>query len=406
MGDIRALNRLWRRCVAALAGLLWLGGAQAQNLPLPPITLDYFGLVLSRDDATMPWPSVPFGSWRLWDAHVTWALLEPEPGRWNFQLLDRLVDEATAHRTQLLLVLAHSPAWASARPTEASAYKPGYAAEPQRIEDWRNYIRTVVQRYRGRIEGYQIWNEPSDKTHYTGSIPQLVELTCEAQKIIKSIDPAAKVVSAGSAGGGRHVQYLDDFLRLGADRCIDVVAHHFYVPRFGPEQMLPMIRQVREVMRSRKVDHLPLWNTETGWWIANTDGQPDHPIVANGGWRKLDADTEAGATLQRVFLLSRAEGVERLYWYSWVNAYGWGLADNQAKPKPAARYWNTLVNTLLGETVQACSTRGGQIGCTLNNAAGQRRDIAWDIGNALQRHDGPASGQGAVGGVPFAPAKP
>ena len=152
MGAFATLTRRWRRRSAALAGLLWAVVGQAQTLPLPPITLDYFGLVLSRPDARMPWPSVPFGSWRLWDANVTWPFLEPEPGRWNFQLLDRLVDEATAHRTKLLLVLAHSPAWASARPTEASAYKPGYAAEPRQIEDWRHYVRTVVQRYRGRIE--------------------------------------------------------------------------------------------------------------------------------------------------------------------------------------------------------------------------------------------------------------
>ena len=152
MGNIRTLKRLCPPWAIALAGLLWMVVGQAQTLPLQPITLDYFGLVLSRADARMPWPSGPFGSWRLWDANVTWPFLEPEPGRWNFQLLDRLVNEATAHQTKLLLVLAQSPAWASARPTEASAYKPGHAAEPRRIEDWRHCVRTVVQRYRGRIE--------------------------------------------------------------------------------------------------------------------------------------------------------------------------------------------------------------------------------------------------------------
>ena len=52
-----------------------------------------------------------------------------------------------------LLVLAHSPAWASARPDERNAYKPGMAAEPARMDDWRNYVRMVGQRLQRATHG-------------------------------------------------------------------------------------------------------------------------------------------------------------------------------------------------------------------------------------------------------------
>src|SRR5262249_29759607 len=44
-----------------------LGGA-----PVPNTT---FGMQIKRADTTTAWPSVGFGAWRLWDAHVSWSRL-------------------------------------------------------------------------------------------------------------------------------------------------------------------------------------------------------------------------------------------------------------------------------------------------------------------------------------------
>jgi hypothetical protein len=311
-----------------------------------------------------------------------------------------MVDEAEAHSVSPLLVLAHSPSWASARPKERSGYKPGFAAEPADIADWRNYVKEVGTRYRGRIREYQVWNEPSDKVHFSGSLEKMVELTCEAYKVLKSIDPANKVVSPGSAGASYHIKYLDDFLKSGGARCIDVVAHHFYVPRFGPEAMVPIIREVRGVMQRNGLANMPLWNTETGWWIASTDGRPEHEIVTKGGWRKLDADREAGGVLQRAFLLARAEGVDRFYWYAWTNSYGWGLTDTAGKPKPAAQYWNQIAKTMLGRRVEQCVATGIEYVCNLGGANLLRTNVSWSDPSALVRREGPAATQPVDTAVP------
>lgn len=364
--------------------------AQEGAAALPgPVTRDYFGLVMSRADPAHPWPSVPFGSWRLWDAYTNWPQLEPRPGQWDFTRLDRLVAEAQQHGVKPLLVLAHSPAWASARPAEASAYRHGVAAEPARLADWSNYVRTVGERYKGRIREYQVWNEPSDKGHYTGTVDNLVQLTCEAQRILKAIDPGILVVSPGSSGPGRHIKYLDSFLAAGGAACIDVVAHHFYVPRFGPEAMVPMIREVRQVMARRGVGKLPLWNTESGWWIANTDGTPDHDMVAKGGWRKLDADREAGAVIQRAFLLARAEGVERFYWYAWNNPYGWGLSDSAGMPKPAAADWQKIFSILEGAHVSTCIAQNESYACEIRSTSGAKLTLKWSDADSTIAREGP-----------------
>jgi len=85
--------------------------------------------ITSAADGT-PWPVVPFGTWRLWDAYVTWKDLEPSKGIWNFAKLDALVSLAAQHNVEIILPLALTPQWASGRPNEPSAYTPGAAAEP------------------------------------------------------------------------------------------------------------------------------------------------------------------------------------------------------------------------------------------------------------------------------------
>ena len=400
---LRAPLRRWAG--ALLAGLLtaWVpaGCAQPAAPLLGPVDLAYFGLVMNREGAKgqLPWPTVAFGSWRLWDTYVAWPNLEPERGRWVFGVLDKLVAEAQDHGVELLMSLAHSPKWASARPDEPGAYAPGAVAEPASIDDWRNYVRTVGQRYKGRIAAYEVWNEPSDRSHFSGSVDKLVELTCEASRILKAIDPTVRIVSAGSAGGGGHIRYLDNFLSRGGAACIDVVAHHFYVPRFGPEAMVPLIREVKAVMRKNGVAQLPLWNTETGWWVGNVDGEPAPAHIQRGGWRQLDTDLALGAAIQRTLLLSRAEGVERIYWYQWVDSV-MGLADAAGRAKPGTRYWGEAVKRMRGQVVGPCRASGDDTSCELTGPQGAKTRLRWHDPQSLRAREGPAPGPALPDGLP------
>lgn len=346
-----------------------------------PIPLTYFGLHIHHSDNGTPWPNVPFGSWRLWDAYVGWAHLEPARGQWDFSRLDRYVAMAQLTKVELLLPLAMTPPWASARPNEPSPYKPGNVAEPALIEDWINYVSTVGTRYKGKIKQYEIWNEPSDRNHYSGSPEMLVRLTCEAKRVLKQIDPAIQIVSPASAGGGHHIDYLDNFLAGGGKNCIDVVAHHFYVFNKPPEAMVPLIREVRSVMVKHGIGDKPLWNTETGWWLANGDGTPDHPMVAKRGWKKLALQDESGDYLERALLLARAEGVARFYWYSWDNRYGLGMIEPTSRdPKPIVNKWRNFVTDFTDSTQLQCRKDAQNWRCTYLRRDGVIRHIRWPAG--------------------------
>lgn len=351
-------------------------GASAQSDAIP---IEFFGLHIHRADKGTAWPDVPFGSWRLWDAYVDWPNLEPSPAKWDFLRLDRYVAMAKLGKVEILLPLGNSPSWASARPAEPSAYKPGNASEPANIEDWRRYVRTVGERYKGRIRHYQIWNEPNLKPFFTGSPQKLVELTCEAFQILKAIDPLNQIVSGGSTPGGKdHLGYLNHFLASGGKNCIDIVGHHFYVPLSGPEAMVPLIRGVRRVMKENGVSQKPLWNTETGWWLASSDGTPDHQIVAKGGWKKMSLDYK-GNIVFRAFALARSEGVERFFWYAWDNEALGLIEPTTKKPKPVTEKWRSAVNTLLGASDLHCIQEGNAWRCDFVGSDGVKTQTSWAV---------------------------
>src|SRR5580658_6509043 len=105
-------------------------------------------------------------------------------------------------------------------PALASAHPPADNAEPANLDDWRTYVRTVVSRYKGRIEAYEIWNEPNLRDFWTGTLDQMLTLTKEASQIIHSVDPKALVVSP-SATADYGIPWLSEFLNKGGGQYVD-----------------------------------------------------------------------------------------------------------------------------------------------------------------------------------------
>jgi glycosyl hydrolase family 39 (putative alpha-L-iduronidase) len=306
MKEMGAMAGIRGRAVYLFAMIALLSAQADGKYQLVPssqrIPANFFGMHIHHATTGTPWPSVPIGGWRLWDALVAWPQIEPRKGEWSFGLLDQYVSMAEQHQTEVLLPLGLSPQWASARPLESSVYQPGNAAEPADNADWRNYVTAVVTRYKGRIGAYEIWNEPNNKGFWTGDTQKMVALTQEASEIIHRIDPTAFVVSpAATTNSG--IAWLSQFLNLGGGRYVDVIAYHFYVSPQPPEAMVPLIEQVRQIMSDTGVSDKPLWNTESGWQVPKPFPSADL----------------AAAYLARAYILNWASGVSRFYWYAWDN---------------------------------------------------------------------------------------
>src|SRR5206468_3300310 len=156
--------------------------------PASGIPLTLFSMhVQSELFSGMPWPSVSFGSMRLWDTYTTWNDLNPSAGNFNWPALDRWLDAAQQHGVDVIYTFGATPTWASSNPTGKCDYNPGACYPPANMQDWDNFVRAVATHAVGRIKYWEMWNEANQHGYWSGSIPALVTMTQHASAIIKSV---------------------------------------------------------------------------------------------------------------------------------------------------------------------------------------------------------------------------
>lgn len=339
-----------------------------------PIPATLFGLHIHKATTTTQWPSIPFGVFRLWDVYGTWSDLEPQKGKWNFTTLDKLVALSEEHGVRMQLSLGTPPPWASARPAEPPAFRPGGTAEPKNMEDWRNYVRTLATRYKGRIHEWELWNEPNLKQFYTGNVTTMVELAREAYQILKEVDSSNILISPAPTGGYTGPSWVENFLNAGGGNYVDVIGFHFYVTLQGPEAMVPVINQVRTIKSAKGMAEKPLWNTETGWFIQNSTND----VKPTASFMVLSQE-QAVAFVARSYILSWADGVTRLNWYDWDSTTMALSEDGGKKRKPAAYSYLMTEKWLVGARMTACdSDSSGTWVCQITRDGGYNGYIVWN----------------------------
>ena len=81
------------------------------------VPAQYFGMHLVK---TQPWPTVSFGSLRLWDTDTRWQQMNPASGVYDFSTLDAYLALAHTHANlDVVLVLGGTPNWISSDPANA-----------------------------------------------------------------------------------------------------------------------------------------------------------------------------------------------------------------------------------------------------------------------------------------------
>jgi hypothetical protein len=128
-----------------------------------------------------------------------WRELEGTgPGVFNWTNADRVMDQIDAYGLNVIARVGVQPKWAEG----------GYphVGPPKNYQDFANFLTALTTRYQGRIDAYQIWNEPNLAREWGNRPPNPVEYTellKVAYQTIKAIDPNAYIISAGLAPTSR-----------------------------------------------------------------------------------------------------------------------------------------------------------------------------------------------------------
>jgi hypothetical protein len=349
----------------------------------------FFGVHVHRSVQNSLWKQVGFGAIRLHDNNVTWAELEPVKGGWQWDRLDKIIQNARSANVEVLLPLQATPTWAASDPRSAGAYGLGANTMPAKIEDWDAYVATIANRYKGTVAAYEVWNEPNLKQFFNGTPKEMAELTKHASEVIHRVDPAAKVVCS-SITGSYGIDWLRKYIGAGAGKYCDVIGYHFYPHHQPPEKMLPIIDAVQKVLNEAGLSGKPLWNTETGWLIS-TGGAVDAKAAGFDSDAKVLNSDEAAAYVPRALLLSRYMGVDRFYWYAWDDAsMGLSASRGEGWTRPAQVYadFQKLVSQ---SQLNRCQNTGALWQCQLQLRGGERLFVLWSDGN-IQSVRSPQSG--------------
>lgn len=373
MLDRRTLLARWFLLLLALWPTAYAVAQQeVLKAPSSAVPSTYFGIHNIRFHSAVLRPNSAFGSWRLWDTGTSWADLQSDQDAWNFSRLDFAVSVSRQlGYSELILTLGRTPSWASQRPTEKSFYGPGAAAPPRNIADFRNYVRTVAKRYKGRIQWYEIWNEPASGGMYTGTIEQMVQLTQAASEEVRAEDPAARVICPSPAKL-ESLDWYDRFLRAGGAKSCDILGYHFYTDSAQPEERIRVIRRVQDLLGKHGLRGLPLWDTESG--------------ISLGRERPRNVASNE-SHVARWLLLTWASGIERFYWYAWDHDDQGFIHPDGTFRSSAAQAYRQVQKWMLGSRFDRCERNGVVWTCYLTRENGQTGRIAWTSDNSLKHLD-------------------
>ena len=350
-------------------------GVTTLRIPIEGQTFDpaFFGIHIHNNGSERNWPDIPVGSLRLWDAGVGWSSLERAAGRFDFRRLDQYVAWAEARGIEVMLPFGVTPRWASARPNEVGAYGPGTAAEPERLDDWRIYVRTLAERYRGRIRAYQVLNEANLTGFFSGSLDALVRLTVAAAEEIRHADPRAWVIAPSGVGVDDRVQWPSRLLSAGVGAVVDVCAYHLYHEGQPPEAIVDPVRRLLQANASAGYPNMRLWNTESGYMMQNPAAVWSQREMPN-----ILTEAAVAAYLPRDLLLARSLGFERFFWYAW-DGNKMGLIDPVSRTHRApAKAYAQAIRQFTGKTIRSCTcTADGVWRVAMTAPGGAQFEAVW-----------------------------
>jgi hypothetical protein len=166
-----------------------------------------------------------------WIKHqIEWKAFEPSKGQYLWEPIDQIVNPAHSSGLNVLLSVVKAPDWARGGHTDEDG-------PPVALEDYGDFMAALAQRYCGRVQAYEVWNEQNLKREWNSGRPlsaaEYVDLLRVANGRIKTACPTAIVVSGGPTPVGYtsdtaidDFEYLRKMYEAGLPNYCDAVGVH------------------------------------------------------------------------------------------------------------------------------------------------------------------------------------
>ncbi|MFO7631938.1 MAG: O-antigen ligase family protein [Caldilinea sp.] len=271
--------------------------------------------------------------------HFEWRSIEPEPGRFDWDVADRMIDALAGAELEPVVVLNSAPDWALA-PGDLAAGN--VMAPPVDFVDFARFAEAFAQRYGDRVRYYQIWDEPNIAPHWGARHINPVEYTQMLRTVVPAIrnaDDDAVILTAALAPTTDRghlaideVYFLQRMIATGAACFFDIVA----IQPFGFGRSPSNTRHsldalnfahaalIRRALVDAGLGAKPIWAVRYGW-----------NRMLNSPWGTVTPSTQAAFAQEA---LARA-------WndWPWLATMGWAI-DRPAEP-PGMPAWGFALTT-------------------------------------------------------------
>ncbi|MHB9035738.1 MAG: carbohydrate binding domain-containing protein [Armatimonadota bacterium] len=213
------------------------------------------------------------------DWSTMWDAIEPEKGRFDFSVADKVIDRALSFGVSVQAVLSQpSCRWSSSAPPEAVGKygqgEPIYRMYPPRdIADFDNYIYQTVRHFGSKIKHWEILNEPFYKFGIDGqatlSVEQYFELLKSGYQAAKRAKPDC-VVIGGPAMDLMESQFArySKLFEMGGLDYLDATNQHVYTGDVPDNTGYDALNALMDRCGGRK----PIWLNEHGIYGDDAPG--------------------------------------------------------------------------------------------------------------------------------------
>jgi hypothetical protein len=260
-------------------------------------------------------------------AQTLWGAVEPEEGRWRWEVLDAQMAYLKEHRMNYGGLLIGNPGW-------NKLDQPG-RLPVNHLAGWSRYVSAVVAHAKGSIRDWEVWNEPPNFTGKEQTPADYAKIVVAAYDAAKAADPSCRI---GLAAKSAHLSYLEQVIQAGAKGHYDYITLHPYeildgVARdAGTEAVfMNIVPSVRRML------------------AAQDPGKVDVPVV----FTELGVDAKKGldvqaAALVKAYTMGIAQGVACIHWFEGRDGDSgpMGLLDAKGVPRPAYAAMQRMIEHL------------------------------------------------------------
>jgi polysaccharide biosynthesis protein PslG len=196
-----------------------------------------------------------------------WALCEKEKGKYNFEWLDEIIDPLIEIGINPWFVVGSGNKVYMKNCTNdySIGWQPLYNKEAK--EGWLKFVNELAKHYKGRVNNFEIWDEPDNERYWFPGNPSAKEYT-ELVKItsaeIKKIIPGAVIIGGAFSYGlnPKSFQFIEFCFNEGLQNYINALSfHHFsQIPEEYTEEG---VDRLNELIKRYNVKP-ELWMSESG----------------------------------------------------------------------------------------------------------------------------------------------